>query len=187
MLADLGMPVLVLAALACTLITVVFMRHISHTLLLGNRPPVFEGIPLIGGLLKFMGVRGGRSDSLRVPALRCLSQVVERVCGTLPPTTHRAPACMHESMVLSPFIPSAGTHAAHEGGVRDPGRRVHGSCAPQAHHLPHWPSRRTALLQGHRRGDVADRGAEGAMQMGSTARAHACRQVLCPPSCRGPH
>ncbi|KAG1666372.1 hypothetical protein FOA52_007910 [Chlamydomonas sp. UWO 241] len=49
-----SIPVLVLGAAVCTLITVVVMRHLSHTLLLGNRPPVFEGIPLIGGLLKFI-------------------------------------------------------------------------------------------------------------------------------------
>lgn len=50
----------VAVALGSTLLLAVCLRLLKHTVLRGSAPPVEEGIPFIGGLLKFAKVRGGR-------------------------------------------------------------------------------------------------------------------------------
>lgn len=50
----------VAVAVGSTLVLAVCLRLLKHTVLRGSAPPVEEGIPFIGGLLKFSKVRGSR-------------------------------------------------------------------------------------------------------------------------------
>lgn len=46
-------------ALAAGAAALLVARFLFQTVLRGSRPPVYEPVPLIGGLLAFAGVRGG--------------------------------------------------------------------------------------------------------------------------------
>ncbi len=51
---------LVLLGTAFAVAVAVVARYVQNTLLIGNKPPVYEDIPFVGGLLKFIKVRRGR-------------------------------------------------------------------------------------------------------------------------------
>lgn len=73
-------PFQLTALLAVFALISVFVARILANAFPGNKPPVFEGVPFIGGLQKFAGVSGGQTDqqrrqelsSLCIPAV-CLS------------------------------------------------------------------------------------------------------------------
>jgi hypothetical protein len=50
-------PLTLLTVLAAALAAAVVARLASQTVLRGNRPPVFEGVPFVGGVLAFAKVR----------------------------------------------------------------------------------------------------------------------------------
>lgn len=49
-------PATLLATLAALLAAAVVARLAAHTVLRGAKPPVFEGVPFVGGLLAFARV-----------------------------------------------------------------------------------------------------------------------------------
>ena len=62
-----GWAVVGVALLACVCLAVAG-RVVTNTVLNGSAPPVFEGLPYIGGILKFARVRG--RPGARIPPTR---------------------------------------------------------------------------------------------------------------------
>lgn len=50
--------VLVILGAAFALVLACVLRFLQNTLLLGSKPPIFEDIPFVGGLITFIKVRG---------------------------------------------------------------------------------------------------------------------------------
>lgn len=48
--------ILVVLGTAFTVAVACVLRYVQNTLLIGKKPPVYEDIPFIGGLLKFIKV-----------------------------------------------------------------------------------------------------------------------------------
>jgi sterol 14-demethylase len=53
-LQDLPLTILLPAAFIIVAATVIVGRLLQNSLLNGKRPPVFEGLPIVGGILKFV-------------------------------------------------------------------------------------------------------------------------------------
>ena len=49
-------PLLVASGVTLFVIVACILRFLQNTLLIGKKPPVFEDIPFVGGLLKFLKV-----------------------------------------------------------------------------------------------------------------------------------
>jgi hypothetical protein len=48
---------LIVSGVFLAVILACLLRFLQNTLLIGKKPPVFEDIPFVGGLLKFLKVR----------------------------------------------------------------------------------------------------------------------------------
>lgn len=62
-LAEVPLGVLIALSVVLLFCVLILARVISNTLLRGNAPPVFEGVPFIGGMLKFGKVGQWRAPS----------------------------------------------------------------------------------------------------------------------------
>lgn len=79
-------PVALLATAAAAVVALVVIRILANTFH-GSKPPIFEGIPFVGGLMKFAGV-----SALRRKWGNLLWLVLHTLLLTQTPTpTHRAP------------------------------------------------------------------------------------------------
>lgn len=67
MLASMHPVVLGVIALVFTSVVLVLGRMIQNNLLVGKKPPILEGIPFIGGLLKFIKVALRTAPRYRAP------------------------------------------------------------------------------------------------------------------------
>jgi hypothetical protein len=55
-------PFQLTALLAVFALISVFIARVLANAFPGSKPPVFEGVPFVGGLQKFAGVSGGETD-----------------------------------------------------------------------------------------------------------------------------
>lgn len=146
----------VAVAVGSTLVLAVCLRLLKHTVLRGSAPPVEEGIPFIGGLLKFAKVRGSRWRPAGWPP-RCrrrrrrLGSVAALACKCCRPCGPSALpwARPKPSGWLRRRLPSPGPPAAYGGDVQEARRGVHHPPGPQEHDLCHRPPRLPPLLQCH--------------------------------------
>lgn len=150
----LPLPALLLVSALLTVALAVIGRLLQTKVLNGNKPPVFEDIPFIGGLLKFAKVCSSEACVLArhlavfEAAAPCSSRPTShaaRVSAQLLLRFHDASRCW-----LMRAAACTGPHDADEGGLQQPGRGVHGAGGAQAHHLHHRPLRVASLLQCHR-------------------------------------
>ena len=140
---------------AAAIVLGMVMLRILSVKLTGAAPPCEEGIPFIGGLLKFSKVRGGRGRRRRgavAPPAAAAAASRRRVALAW---------CRHPSRSPPSPLPAAGPAAADGGDVRQAWRGVHHPTGAQAHDFHPGPARCAPLLQCHRRQDVADRGEGG--------------------------
>ena len=155
-----------LAVGAVVLLLTLLVGRVLSNALPGKAPPVDEGIPFVGGLIKFSKVRGlGRWVQASCPSSRrcCPGRRRQRSCrqrlGCRQPTQPaRLPSCtlqhtpspihLHASLALPLCIP-AGAPASDGGDVCQARRGVHHPAAAQKDDLPHWAPRLPALLQRH--------------------------------------
>lgn len=98
-LAILQNVVLVLLAAVLTVLSLAVARVIQNTLLNGKAPPVHEGIPLIGGLMKFIKVGSRRAQGGR--DVLCGAMGWLRACWGRP--TEPCPTCMRGFPCPSPL------------------------------------------------------------------------------------
>ena len=57
-IAEMHTALLVILGAAFALVLACVLRFLQNTLLLGRKPPIFEDIPFVGGLITFIKVRG---------------------------------------------------------------------------------------------------------------------------------
>lgn len=89
-LAQLPMPYLAVGATVLLLATAVVLRVLSNTLTF-KAPPVMEGIPFVGGLIKFSKVRGGPMTGWVACGSRLAARRRRRSMRKPPPTLLQGP------------------------------------------------------------------------------------------------
>lgn len=86
-------PVALLATAAAAVVALVVIRILANTFH-GSRPPIFEGIPFVGGLMKFAGVSANVLVQRQQQACSLHTGLLQTQTHLHPPThthTHRAP------------------------------------------------------------------------------------------------
>lgn len=68
-------PTMLAGTALAALVALVLVRLLTNSIR-GSQPPVFEGVPFIGGLMKFAGVRRLRSQRVQLAAGRVSLAVV---------------------------------------------------------------------------------------------------------------
>ena len=76
-------PLLVASGITLFVLVACILRFLQNTLLIGKKPPVFEDIPFVGGLLKFLKVRNLTDVSGRRASK---TSDMDRFVGSMGPT-----------------------------------------------------------------------------------------------------
>ena len=151
-LEDLPKPVTFLIAVFAVFGAIIFGRQMARGMN-PKAPPTFEGIPLIGGILKFAKVRKPARRWLVMRSARSVHLTASSQAAVTACTQCLFELCLCITHLITPSnndLPVTGADEGDGGRLRQLRRGVHGAAAALQPDLPHRPHRRAALLQSHR-------------------------------------